>query len=64
MCLPKTPKVETPAPAPTYEEAKSDDVVSARQDERKRLRRAVNSRTTILSGQENDNYGRKTLLGL
>ena len=63
MCFPKTPKVETPPPAPTLEQAKTDDEVTARQDERKRLRRAVNSRSTILSGQDNA-FGRKTLLGL
>jgi hypothetical protein len=61
MCLPKTPKIQTPPPPPTYEQARTDDVAIARQDERKRLRNAVNSRTTILS--ERDNNGRKTLLG-
>ena len=61
MCMPKAPKVETPSPAPTIEQAKPDDVATARQDERKRLRSAVNARTTILS-EGNDN-GRKTLLG-
>ena len=60
MCLGSTPKVETPPPPPTIEQAKTDDVAIARQDERKRLRRAVNSRTTILSEGQN---GRKTLLG-
>ena len=63
MCLPtSSPKIETPAPTPTFEEAKTDDEITSRQDERKRLKRAVNSRTTILSGSEN--AGRKTLLGL
>ena len=61
MCMPKTPKVETPSPAPTVEQAKPDDIATARQDERKRLRSAVNSRTTILS--EGTQGGRKTLLG-
>ena len=61
MCLGSTPKVETPPPAPTMEQAKTDDVAIARQDERKRLRRAVNSRTTVLS---ESGGGRKTLLGL
>lgn len=62
MCFPKAPKVETPPPAPTIDQAKTDDAVTARQDERKRLRRAMNSRTTILSGR--DDQGRKTLLGM
>jgi hypothetical protein len=61
MCFPKTPKVQTPPPQPTYEQARTDDVALARQDERKRLRNAVNSRTTILS--EGNSNGRKTLLG-
>jgi len=59
--MPSTPKVETPAPTPTVEQAKTDDVATARQDERKRLRGAMNSRTSILS--QRDNQGRKTLLG-
>ena len=61
MCMSSTPKVETPAPVPTYETAKTDDAMIARTDERKRLRRAVNSRTTILGGESYG--GRKTLLG-
>lgn len=60
MCMPKAPKVETAPPPPTMEQAKTDDAVTARQDERKRLRGAMNSRTTILSEQGS---GRKTLLG-
>ena len=60
MCLGSTPNVETPAPPPTIDQAKTDDVAIARQDERKRLRRAVNSRTTILSEGAGE---RKTLLG-
>lgn len=60
MCLGSTPKVETPPPAPTMETAKTDDAILARQDERKRLRRAINSRTTVLS---DGGTGRKTLLG-
>jgi hypothetical protein len=59
--MPKTPNINTPPPPPTYEQARVDDVAVARQDERKRLRNAVNSRTTILSGDESN--GRKTLLG-
>ena len=62
MCMPKAPKVETPAPPPTIEQAKTDDAVVARQDERKRLRGAMNSRTTILS-EGAPGSGRKTLLG-
>lgn len=62
MCFPKAPKVETPPTAPTIDQAKTDDAVTARQDERKRLRGAMNSRTTILSGR--DDQGRKTLLGM
>ena len=61
MCLGSSPKVETPAPAPTFEQAKTDDVVTARTDERKRLRRAFNTRTTMLGGALDT--GRKTLLG-
>ena len=61
MCMPKAPKVETPAPPPTVEQATPDDAVNARQDERKRLRGAVNARSTILS--EGNSNGRKTLLG-
>ena len=64
MCFPKAPKVETPPPAPTIDQAKTDDAVTARQDERKRLRGAMNSRTTILSeGASGTSSGRKTLLG-
>ena len=64
MCFPKAPKVETPPPAPTLEQAKTDDAVTARKDERKRLRGAMNSRTTILSeGASGTGSGRKTLLG-
>lgn len=62
MCMPKAPKVNTPPPAPTLEQAKTDDAVTARQDERKRLKGAVNSRTSILGGR--DEQGRKTLLGM
>lgn len=62
MCFPKAPKVETPPPAPTLEQAKTDDAVMARKDERKRLRGAMNSRTSILGGR--DEQGRKTLLGM
>lgn len=62
MCFPKAPKVETPPPAPTMEQAKTDDAVTARKDERKRLRGAMNSRTSILGGR--DEQGRKTLLGM
>ena len=61
--MPKTPKVETPPPPPTMEQAKTDDVAMARQDERKRLRGAVNARTTILSEGNNNGSNRKTLLG-
>lgn len=65
MCLPtgKTPKVVSPPPPPTIEQAKTDDALNARDAERKRLRGAINSRTTILSGGRDDK-GRKTLLGL
>ena len=62
MCFTKAPKVETPPPAPTLEQAKTDDAVTARKDERKRLRGAMNSRTSILGGR--DEQGRKTLLGM
>lgn len=62
MCMPKAPKVNTPPPAPTLEQAKTDDAVTARQDERKRLKGAMNSRTSILGGR--DEQGRKTLLGM
>lgn len=64
MCLssPKMPEVQQPAPTPTFETAKpADEELTARQDERKRMRRAFNSRTTILDG---GNTGRKTLLGV
>ena len=62
MCMPSAPKVETPPPPPVMEQAKTDDVLTARQDERKKMRGAVNSRTTILSEGSGSN-GRKTLLG-
>lgn len=62
MCFPKAPKIETPPPPPQIEQAKTDDAVTARQDERKRLRGAMNSRTSILGGR--DDQGRKTLLGM
>jgi hypothetical protein len=63
MGLAKTPKVETPPPAPTMEQANTDEATVARQDERKRLLNAVNSRTTILSEGGSAGNGRKTLLG-
>lgn len=64
MCMGSTPKVETPAPAPTMETAHTDDAIQARSDERKRMRRAVNSRSTVLtSGGGMSFEGRKTLLG-
>ena len=59
MCFPKAPKLETPPPPPTMEQAKTDGAAIARDSERKRLKSAVNSRTTILS----EGNGRKTLLG-
>lgn len=62
MCMGSSPKMELPAPSPTFEQAKTDDVVTARGDERKRLRRAFNTRTTMLGGAA-DTGGRKTLLG-
>ncbi len=62
MCMSKTPKVKAPDPVPTFEEAKPvDEEITARQDERKRLRQAFNARNTILDG---GNAGRKTLLGV
>lgn len=63
MCLPKTPKIETPPPAPTFDEARVDNPADIRQDERKRQRNAVNSRTTLLSQGSDSGTGRKTLLG-
>jgi hypothetical protein len=62
MCMPKAPKVNTPPPPPQLEQAKPEDIeTKARQDERRRMKGAVNSRSTILSsGYDN---GRKTLLG-
>lgn len=62
MCMPKPPKIETPPPPPTVEQAKTDDPVVARDAERKRLQGALNSRTYILGGR--DAQGRKTLLGM
>lgn len=62
MCMPKAPKVETPPPAPTIEQAKTDDAATARDDEKKRLKGAMNSRTSILGGR--NEQGRKTLLGM
>ena len=60
MCMSKTPKVKEPDPTPTFEEAKpADEEMVAREDERKRLRRAFNARSTLL-----DSGGRKTLLGV
>ncbi len=63
MCLGggKTPQVQTFAPTPTFEEAKTDEATVARRDERKRLRQAMNNRTTILSDGMSGGY--KTLLG-
>ena len=62
MCLGSSPKVETPDPVPTFEQAKpEDEEMTARQDERRRLRRAFNSRNTILDGGYS---GRKNLLGV
>ena len=53
-----------PAPPSTIEQARTDDATIARQDERKRMRGAMNSRTTILSeGASGTGSGRKTLLG-
>ena len=62
MCLPKTPKMNTPPPPPQLEQAKPEDIeTKAREDERRRLKGAVNSRTTLLSRDAGN--GRKTLLG-
>lgn len=61
MCMPKPPKMETPPPPPTIEQAKTDDVVDSRKNERERLRNAANARSTILN--EGASNGRKTLLG-
>ena len=59
MCLGSTPKIEEPDPVPTFEQAKpEDEEMIARQDERRRLRRAFNSRNTILDG------GNKNILGV
>ncbi len=59
MCM-SSPKIEEPDPVPTFEQARpEDEEMTARRDERKRLKQAFNSRSTILS----DN-GRKTLLGV
>jgi hypothetical protein len=65
MCIGggKTPEVQTFAPTPTYEEAKTDEGTAARRDERKRLKQAMNTRTTMLGGGIDSN-GRKTLLGV
>jgi len=65
MCLGggKTPQVQTFAPTPTFEEAKTDEATVARRDERKRLKQAMNTRTTMLGGGVDAN-GRKTLLGV
>jgi hypothetical protein len=60
MCLPKAPKINTPPPPPVMEQAKTDEVVTAREDERKRLRNAVNSKSTIL---DQGGSSGKTLLG-
>lgn len=62
MCVAKTPDIETPPPPPTVEEARTDDVANARNDERKRLRGAMNSRSSILGGR--DENGKKTLMGM
>ena len=63
MCIGgKTPDVQQPAPTPVYEQAKTDDVVTARRDERKRLKQAMNTRATMLGGSFNGG-GPKTLLG-
>ena len=58
------PRVDYRAAAFVKQEllARGGDAVVARQDERKRLRGAMNSRTTILS-EGAPGSGRKTLLG-
>ena len=61
MGLFSTPSVETPPPPPTLETAATDDDMKARTDIRKKMMGAVNSRSTILSQQQNS--GQKTLLG-
>lgn len=65
MCLGggKSAPVQTFAPTPTFEEAKTDEATVARRDERKRLKQAMNTRTTMLGGGL-DSSGRKTLLGV
>ncbi|MBR1660274.1 MAG: hypothetical protein IJ705_08150 [Oscillospiraceae bacterium] len=55
--------MQTFAPTPTFEEAKTDEATVARRDERKRLKQAMNTRTTMLGGGL-DSSGRKTLLGV
>lgn len=65
MCIGggSSPKVETFAPTPTFQEAKTDEATIARRDERKRLKQAMNIRTTMLGGGI-DSSGHKTLLGV
>lgn len=62
MCMPKAPKIQQAPPPPTMEKAATNDVDVARQSERRRAMGAVNTRTSILGGR--DEQGRKTLLGM
>jgi hypothetical protein len=59
MCGAKAPK---PAPAPpVYEKVSFDEDVAARDNTRKRLKGAVNTRSSILS--QGGGSGGKTMLG-
>lgn len=60
MGKPSTPKVETPPPTPTYEDAQTNDDVAARDRDKRKRAGAVNSKSSILTESSG---GGKTLLG-
>jgi len=69
LCFAKTPNIK-PAPAPpTFDKAVADEDILARDNTRKRLRGAMNTRTSLLDeyssqlNQAGGETGKKTLLG-
>lgn len=56
-----SPKVTTPPPAPTATDVSADNDIRARENTRRRLRGAVNTSTSMLSGTGGDRG--KSLLG-
>jgi hypothetical protein len=63
MCFPSSPKAPPPAPPPpTYDKAETNEDIIARDNTRKRLRGAMNTRESILTQGMAQTSG-KTMLG-